>query len=170
MVRKYLKSIGITWDNEKKVEVPFPRMLPLLETGSVDAVSIVEPFIAIAREDTSKIKWICNQYLTTTERTLVATYVTSATRFKASEDEMKKFIEAMSEATDFIHEKEGTAREIIGRYTKIKPELLTKIGLSEFDKQIQASDLDAVIYDMKDMGFITSDKLLLSSKMIMASK
>lgn len=157
MVGKYLNSIGLDWSQSSKVEAAFPRMLPLLEAGTIDAASIVEPFITIAKDDsTGKFKWLCNHYLTTTPKTLVATYVSSEKVALDKHEELIKFQRAMQNATNYIHSNEGQTRQIIGKYVKIAPELLTKIGLSEFNIDSDPNAIDAIIKDMGSMGYLSN--------------
>jgi NitT/TauT family transport system substrate-binding protein len=156
MLRKYLKNYGLTWDDVKKVEIAFPRMLPLLESGELTASCVVEPFITIASQDSNSLFVnVDNQYLTTTPKTLVATYVSSQSAIDKKTKQLKGFIKAMEDATDFIKNNESEAREIIGNYTKIPKELLPKIGLSEFLKELDLTQLDLVINDMVEFGYVS---------------
>lgn len=167
MVRKYIKSIGLNWEDLSLINAPFPRMLPLLEAGEIDAASIVEPFITIAKDDSSgKVMNIANQYLATTQSTLVATYVSSENFIKDYPDLASKFIKAMTKATRFIYENEVEAREIIGYYTKIPKDLLTKIGLSKFTDDIDKMQLNMVIEDMKYFKFLEGKRIPTSDELI----
>ena len=169
MVRKYLNSIGITWADVEKVEVPFPRMLPLIEAEEVNVISIVEPFITIAKNDNST-KWLCNHYLTTTQKTLVATYVSSEQIVNDKKKIIEKFVSAMNNATEFINKNEGKSREIISRYTKIPPELLSEIGLSEFATNIELSQLDMVIKDMQAFEYLSNFSIPTSKELVWKSE
>lgn len=160
MMRKYLKKYGLTWDDVEKVEIAFPRMLPLLESGELTASCVVEPFITIASQDSnSLIVNVANQYLSTTPKTLVATYVSSQKSIDKKTQQLEGFIRAMEDATDYIKNNESEAREIIGNYTKIPKEMLPKIGLSEFLKTIDLKQLELVINDMVEFGYITNKEV-----------
>lgn len=167
MVAKYLHSIGLTWDDVDTVAIPFPQMLPLLEAGSLDAASIVEPFITIADADNSDgITRLCNQYLTTTPKTLVATYVSSEKIQSTRAENLREFVAAMTAATEFIQRNEGVAREIIGRYTKIPEDLLSRIGLSEFQSRIDEQHLQQIVDDMQQFGYLDGLAVPRTSEMI----
>lgn len=160
MVRKYLNQNGVNWDDVEKIAIPFPRMLPLLESGDITVSSIVEPFISIASLDTSgKIQYFANHYLSTTPKTLVATYVSSENAITKKRNGLIGFVKAMSDATDYIRNNESEAREIIGNYTKIPKELLPKIGLSEFAEELDLNLLQMVIDDMVRFEYVKPSKL-----------
>jgi len=155
MVLKYLKKNGVDFNSVDKVAIPFPRMLPLLESGDITIASIVEPFITIATRDSSNvIVYLDNHYLSTSPRTLVATYVSSKKTINNKKQMLLGFIKALDDTTDFIKNNESEAREIIGNYTKIPKELLPEIGLSEFQKEIDLVLLESVIKDMINFEYI----------------
>jgi NitT/TauT family transport system substrate-binding protein len=156
MVRKYLRTYGVEWDDVEKIQIPFPRMLPLLESGEITISSIVEPFISIASQNTKGHTMnLANHYLSTTPKTLVATYVSSKRAIDKKKNSLVGFVKAMEDATDFIKNNESEARDIIGNYTKIPEELLPQIGLSEFLKEIDLNQLELVINDMVDFEYIS---------------
>jgi NitT/TauT family transport system substrate-binding protein len=113
MVQKYLATIGLTLDEVKLVEIPFPRMLPLLESGAIDAASIVEPFITIARnKHKGQMETLCNHYLDYPDQkepwmSVVATYVTSEASLIERQDEFQRFRRAMTKATRYFISHEG---------------------------------------------------------------
>jgi NitT/TauT family transport system substrate-binding protein len=155
MVRKYLKSLGLSWNDVDKMEVDFPQMLPLLENGQIAVASVVEPFITIGLEDKDGvIKKISNHYITFSPNTLVATYVASKESIDSKKDAMRGFILAMRDATDYIKNNEAEARCIIGNYTKIPTKVLPRIGLSDFKKELDKNDLDSILVDMKEFNYV----------------
>jgi len=149
MIQKYLASeYGLEKDKDYTlVEQPFPRMLPLIASKQIDAACIVEPFIKQAQDDTSS-RILLNHYLGSSDKTLVATYVTSKTVINAKSDQIAKFRRAMAKATLYIQENEGKSRETIPNYTKIPAELAIKIGLSDFQCAINLSSFQEVVSDM----------------------
>jgi len=156
MCKKYFKSKGINWDDIRTIEVDFPKMLPMLESGQIDICSIVEPFITISSGN-PKISRLDNQYLATTKQCLVATYASSNEIIGKKKQALLKFIQAMDEATDFINNNETQARNIIGNYTKIPTELLSRIGLSKFEKNIKEDDIIALLESMKEYKYISME-------------
>lgn len=160
MVRKYLDHNGVNWDDVEKVTIPFPRMLPALESGDITVASIVEPFISISSLDTNgNTIYYANHYLSTTPKTLVATYVSSNESLTKKKKSLIGFIKAMNDATEYIRNNESEAREIIGNYTKIPKQLLPKIGLSKFEKELDLELLSKVIDDMVKYEYVESEKL-----------
>ena len=159
MVRRYADSIGIpTIGDEQFLEVPFPQMLPLLEAGKVTVASIVEPFITISSNGDGPEKQLCNHYLSTRERSLVATYVSSENIVSRKGELISRFIAAMAEATEIVNSREGKAREVVGLYTKIPATLLSQIGMSEFRNEMTEDDLAPVVNDMIKYGFLADSE------------
>ena len=167
MVQKYLQSIGILPTSIQRVEAPFPSMLPLIESGAVDAVSIVEPFITIARHDSQgQAVWLSNQYLATSSRTLVATYVSSRPIVERKKDSLKRFVKAMTDATNYIENNEGRSRLVIAKFVKIPEVLLSEIGLPDFANTIELSSLQSVIEDMAQFGYVPNTNVVKSSELV----
>ena len=162
MVKRYLASVGLDKGDYEIVERPFPRMLSALEANEVTVASIVEPFITIAATGDSlgRFVYLDNHYLSNSDYSLVATYVSSKSALSSKSEELKGFIAAMNEATDYINSNELETRKIIGNHTKIPKDLLPKIGLSEFRKDFDDSDLEKIISWMVSEGFVESEKTL----------
>lgn len=160
MVQKYITHIGLTMEDVELVEIPFPQMLPMLDSGGIDAASLVEPFITIAqKEHGGQMEKLCNHYLDYPGQTdeyarVVATYVTSEVNLKERHEEFKRFRIAMTEATRYFINHEGECREIIGHYTKIPPELLSVIDLSAFKVKLEKESLSRVMLDMVEFGYL----------------
>lgn len=153
MVVRYLASLGVTPDAGTFQPVPFPQMLPALESGTLDVAAIVEPFISIAQaQDTTSVRRLTNQYLAISTETLVATYVSSRRGLEQKGTALRAFVRAMTAATAFIRENEPEARAILGKYTQIPPGLLPTIGLSEFRDGLPSDDLRATIAAMQESG------------------
>lgn len=167
MVRKYVEDIGLAWEDINRVETPFPRMLPLIESGEINAASIVEPFITIAKEDTTNsFSILANHYLTTTPQSLVATYVSSEEFVTNNPEKTLNFRSAMDKATTFIEENELEAREIIGLYTKIPEGLLTRVGLSKFSSTVDEDLLQQTIDDMVKYSYLENLRVPSVSELI----
>jgi len=159
MLEKFLEPEGLKLGTDFQVqEVGFPDMLQQLEAKSIDAACLVEPFVAAAKAlpTGSNIAMLGNHYLASQRgRTVVATYVASETAYSKRSEDLKRFADAMRDATAFIKENESRSRELLPRFTKMSQEQATKIGLSEFTDGIAADDLDPVIRDVERLGYLS---------------
>lgn len=155
MVKKYFMSIGVDFNKMNKKKVSFAKMLQLMHEGEISVASVVEPYITIAlRDSLNGVEKLTNHYLATTPSTLVATYVTSFDVINEKKKALQSFVKAMNDATDFINDNESISRKIIGKYTKIPEDMLPVIELSEFRKDISSDDLDSIIHDMLEFGYL----------------
>lgn len=155
MLEKYLRSLGLLPTEYEVVAHGFPQMLPLIETRQIDGACLVEPFVTTAHESSnSTVRVVANQYLATSDRTVVATYVSSTKALARHPEAIAAFTAAMAEATAFIKSNEGRSRAALARYTKIPEERVMTIGLSEFSDSLETADLTALISDMKQLGYL----------------
>ncbi len=162
MLLHYLKEKGITLNKNLLthfVEVPFPQMLSSLKDNNIDYACVVEPLIAIAKDDTIQFKYTGNHYPSSeVNKVLVATYVSKNSTIEGRNEEIKNFIKAMAEATDYINNKNFDSRDFIKKYSKIDSKLLPKISLPEFSNIINETELSQIIELMysKELNFNNS--------------
>lgn len=151
-VLKYLQSIGLSKDDVTLVEAPFPRMIPMLEAGSIDAASVVEPFITIA-DGLPQVHRVANHYLAVQPRVLVATYATSAAVANEKHDALTRFVRAMTAANAYIEQNEMRSREIIGANARISDSLLVRIGMPQFETSVDTVYLSSIVRDIAGFGY-----------------
>ncbi|NOT07601.1 MAG: ABC transporter substrate-binding protein [Gemmatimonadales bacterium] len=156
MVRLYLRKIGIDASTVDFRPIAFPQMLPSLESKGVAAVSIVEPFISVAKAG-SGFAVQANHYLSVSDRTLVATYVTSSVIDQAKHDALESFVRAMERAIEFIKSHEPEARQALTKFTRLSADAIPSIGLPEFVAQPPIADFRLIVQWMQEEGLLTSD-------------
>ncbi|HMK24957.1 MAG TPA: ABC transporter substrate-binding protein [Chitinophagaceae bacterium] len=149
MLLSFLNSKGYIIDSSiqsRFKEIPFPQMLSSLKDKEIDYACIVEPGITIAKNDTSKYSYVGNHYsVDSNNKVLVATYVSTAKKISDNPKEIKKFIQAMQEATDYINNGNNDTRNFILTYSKLPENLLNKISLSEFSTMIDEKEFNKII-------------------------
>lgn len=155
MLERFMRQQGLTTDDYSMEAHAFPQMLPLLEANRVDAACLVEPFISMARAAPApNARVIANQYLSTSDRTLVATYVTSQRALDEKGAALTAFAAALRDATAFISTNESRSRSLLSRYTKIADDQLMVIGLPEFQDAISPPDLESIITDIRAFNYL----------------
>jgi len=168
MVLALLEKHGLKRTDVDLRPVGFPQMLPALASRGVDIVAVVEPFITLsgALDRADSVHYLANHYLAISQRTLVATYVTSSHAWNTKRDGLVAFKRALIRATDLISSNEQQARTALAAYTKIPPDLVPQIGLSEFAHEIQPSELDTIIARMKHFRLLDSAATITSASMV----
>lgn len=148
MLINFLNSKGIKIDStiqSRFKEIPFPQMLSSLKDKEIDFACIVEPAITIAKNDMVNCKYNGNHYPVTSEnKVLVATYVSTSKTISLKTKEIKKFIQAMKEPTEYINAGNNDVRKYILTYSKIPEALLAKISLPEFTNSIDENEFNKI--------------------------
>ena len=149
MLLSYLNSKGYKIDSSTQSrfkEIPFPQMLSSLKDKEIDYACIVEPGITIAKNDTSNYLYVGNHYaVDSTSKTLVATYVSTTKNISENPEQIKKFIQAMQEATEYINNGNKDTRNFILTYSKLPENLLNKISLPEFSSKIDEKEFNKIV-------------------------
>lgn len=118
MVTKLLQKHGMSKGDVKFIEVPFPRMLGVLQTGTVDAVATIEPYVSIGLEQ-SKVRILIYNYIDVQPRTQISTYVTTEKTITNKPDVVTGFQAAIKEATDIARSNPDAVRAAIARHTQL---------------------------------------------------
>lgn len=155
MLRRLLETQGISAPVLTLISIGFPDMLPALDRGDVDVVSVVEPFIEPALR-AGKYKLLVNQYLAVSEETAVATYVVTKQWLGDNADVAERFRRAFRHANEFINNNEPETREILAAFTRIRREDLPLIGMPAFDIGLKRTSVEDLITSMQRLKFITS--------------
>lgn len=151
-----LKKHGMTENDIKIVEIPFPRMEQVLISGDVDAICSIEPFVSRATQD-NKAEILIYNFLAVSERTPIAGYVAQKKWLIDNQDIANKFITAMNNAVDYLGTNTADSRKIIAKYTNISEDEMSKTKLPAFEKAPNAIDIANLIIKMKQNDWIKSD-------------
>jgi NitT/TauT family transport system substrate-binding protein len=126
-IRVLMDEAGVDVDAVEFIELPFPDMVPTLQSGGVDAVWLVEPFQTGAEEAGAK-KLFANFSGPTAGVPLSGLGMT-AEFVKANPNTTAAFIRAIEKANALLAENPDAAREIVPTYSKTTPELAAKLKL-----------------------------------------
>jgi len=134
--------------------LPFPDQLSALQNGQVDAIFVVEPFQQAATA--AGMRKIASSYVDVAYDLCVALYFTSEELLGQNPDLVKRFTEAMKESLQYANDNPGEAREIIGTYTKIAPEVIQKVTLPKWPADINKSSIEKLAKLAKDDKLLTN--------------
>ena len=141
-VRASVRKAGGDPTKVKFVALPFPEQPAALASGQVDAVFVVEPFQqAVLAEGGRKI---ASSYVDAAENLTIAAYFTSEQQRAENPDLVKRFTEAMAESLSYADQHPDEARQIIGTYTKIAPEVIEKLTLPKWPAEVNWDSVDAL--------------------------
>ena len=161
-VRASVREAGGNPEKVNFTVLPFPDQVPALQNGQVDAIFVVEPFqqAAIAQG----ARKIASSYVDVAKDLCVALYFTSEELLAQNPDLVKRFTEAMQESLSYANGHPDEAREIIGTYTKIAPEIIAKATLPKWPPDINKKSIETIAELAKEDETLTNpvdvDKLL----------
>ncbi len=128
----------------KFVEIPFPQMAPALVAGKVDAISVQEPFAAAAARQ-PEIRVLANPWGDVVSKFLIASWFASEKWVQKNRGVAQAFVRAINRGIDAIHADPEGARSAMIKWAGLSPDMVGKIGLPLFEKNLSARDLQATI-------------------------
>jgi NitT/TauT family transport system substrate-binding protein len=136
-------------------EVPFPRMLSVMASGSVDAVAIAEPFVTIGRGQGARVlTW---NYVEIRPRTDVSTYVTRADLAQNRSADLQAFHRALERATREIEANPNYARSILATELKLDSVVARGVGLPRFVAILDSANILQTAQASKRFGLLPAD-------------
>ena len=128
----------------KFVEIPFPQMEPAIVAGKVDAISVHEPFAAVAaRRPETRV--LSNPWGDVLPKFLIASWFASEKWLQKNQATAQAFVRAINKGVDVIRaDKEGSRAAMI-KWAGLNPDFAGKIGLPSFEKGINDKDLQVTM-------------------------
>jgi NitT/TauT family transport system substrate-binding protein len=152
--QELLDKHSLPEDKVRIVEIPFPRMETVLDAGEVDAACAIEPFVTRAVEH-GNMRILMYNFLALYDRIPIACYVATTEWIKKNGDVVRRFRTAFRKATEFCLAHPDENSIIIGKYTKLPEEELSKAGLPTFAAETSPTELQDLIERMLKRGLIT---------------
>lgn len=134
------------------VEMAFPQQPAALQSGQVDAVFVVEPFQQAVLAQGGRT--IASSYVDAAPNLTVATYFSSTQLISGNPDLVRRFTEAMKESLSYADSHPDEARQIIGTYTQIAPDVIAKLTLPKWPSDVNRESVQT----LNDLA--VEDKLL----------
>lgn len=145
-VKAWLRTNGADIGKIKFVEVRYQDMLGALETKSIDAAHIVDPFFTVAMER-GIVRVFGHDLDVVGGRFLVACYVAKESWLQRNAERAKRFVRVMDTATKFILDRPNEALPILVKMTKVEPALASKLFPKRFvaDTTVKPAELQSAI-------------------------
>ncbi|HEX6422882.1 MAG TPA: ABC transporter substrate-binding protein, partial [Acidimicrobiales bacterium] len=137
-----LEGEGVDVSTINFVEVPLPDMVGQLEAGQVDAAGLVEPFITTGKAAGHRML-VYDRVATEPELT-VATYFTSDAYLESNPEVVEGFVRAMNRSLEYATENPDEARQAIGEYTEIPPEVLEEVVLPLWQTDLNVPSIELI--------------------------
>jgi NitT/TauT family transport system substrate-binding protein len=150
-----LEGEGVDVSTIDFVEVPLPDMVGQLEAGQIDAAGLVEPFITTGKAAGHRML-IYDRVATEPEMT-IATYFTSDEFLESDPEVVDGFVRAMNRSLEYATENPDEARQAIGDYTEIPPDVLEEVVLPLWQTDLNQDSIELVAELMVTYG-ITDDE------------
>jgi NitT/TauT family transport system substrate-binding protein len=145
-----LEGEGVDVSTINFVEVPLPDMVGQLEAGQIDAAGLVEPFITTG-EAAGHRMLIYDRVATEPEMT-IATYFTSDEFLESDPEVVDGFVRAMHRSLEYATENPDEARQAIGEYTEIPPDVLEEVVLPLWQTDLNEDSIELVAELMVTYG------------------
>lgn len=137
----------------QSVQIEFPEMLPALKAGRVDAIATSEPFLSLALEDGAEV--LVDPELEVVPNGSVTAWAASEQFIAENPDVVEGFATAMRESLEYAADHPEEARDIIGTFTEIEPDVLQEMKLGVvYDPELNLDSVDKTIDLMTQYGFI----------------
>ena len=151
-----LQSNGLSLSDVNLVEMPFPNMESVLESGDVQAIAVVEPFVSFALSH-GKARRISSLFTAHGDPPRpIAGYCSSLGWLSAHADEALRFQKAMDQASDFIESDRAETLRIVAKYTGLTEEQVSLITLPRLAKAFDAAALQRLGSELTQVGWTHS--------------
>jgi NitT/TauT family transport system substrate-binding protein len=149
-----LTATGLSSGDVKYVNVPLPNLLSAVG-NQVDAVSLNEPTLstALARGD----RLVLDAYTGPLAGMPVAGYFAASKWASSHVDILKRFAQALAEASQTANNDPSSVRAILPSYTKLDAAQVQSITLPRFAPSTDAAEVQKVADLMREHGFLQSD-------------
>jgi NitT/TauT family transport system substrate-binding protein len=128
----------------KFVELPFPQMEPAIVAGKVDAISVHEPFAAVAaRRPETRV--LSQPWGDVVAKFLIASWFASDKWIQKNRAVAQSFVRAINRGIDAIRADKDGARAAMIKWAGLNPDFAGKIGLPLFEKGVNEKDVQVTM-------------------------
>lgn len=149
----WLKKNQVNLQKIKFIEIPFTQMEAALSSDQIQASSMIEPYITIAKER-QNIRILDYHVVDIKPEFEMTTYVVSANDVQKKQTEFKAFQLAINEATDLINQDNIDLPRIIAKNTKLDEQTTKEMTIPKFDNKLTTDNLRFVSNMLINLGFI----------------
>jgi NitT/TauT family transport system substrate-binding protein len=146
--RKWLKDKGVAVEQVSLIEAPFPQMNDLLRGGTLDAVTVMEPFRSKIESDGNGVK-VADFFSDVQDNMISGFWISTRAWAEANPNVVKGFREGCAEAISYIKANPEKVKAIEAKYLGVRMP-----GFSSFDVEIKPVDLEAYGRIGKELGLL----------------
>ena len=156
-----LPDDGLDLDNlpVTLVEMPFKQMADALDSGTVDAAWMVEPYVSAA-EQTMGARRVADGADGSLSQLPLSGYVVTESWAKRNRGTGAAFVAALQKGQALAMENPGTVRTILPSYTKTTAVTAALVGVGSFPVSNNAARLQRVVDLMTRYHMITGDLII----------
>jgi NitT/TauT family transport system substrate-binding protein len=149
----WAKESGVDPESIKLRQVPLANMADTLKANKVDAVVSIPPFSdVILNGPNVKLGQPCLSISPTSQGTFL---VSNKSWASAHTDVVAKVQKSMSQAITWIGQNPDQAKKVLAKYTGLPAEVVANLKLPAYNASLPASDLQAWINALQDLGKLT---------------
>jgi len=152
-VREVVRKDGGDPTKVKFAEIAFPDMAAALDAGRVQAIFVVEPFLAAAL---AKGWHTIGAFGDVDPNLCIAAYFTSQQMIQTKADLVTRFTAAMQESLAYAQANPDAVRQIVTTYTTIKADVAAKMTLPQYKSEIDKASVDKLNNLMVTDGLLTA--------------
>ena len=145
ILHAWADKTGVNLDGIKFSEIPYPGMEAALAAERVDAAVVWEPFVSQAMANNSAVAFDCKPMSYMGDQILIASWFSEKEWVENHHEQVKKFVEAIMMANEFISNNPDDARAITATYTKIDNSLAQSMSLPSFPSEWSLADYQRVL-------------------------
>lgn len=136
----WLERRGVDPKKITFLEIPYPKMVHALISKSVAAINAVEPFMTIALRGPNKaIGYI---HADTVSQMVVAGFWAKREWVTSNADLVERFSNALRKGIRYINANPRYGKEVVTRFTRLKPELARVITYSELREKMEPESIN----------------------------
>lgn len=145
---------GVKPSSVHVVALAFPTMPSALQSGQVQAVTEVEPFVSAIEAKGGRLLSPLFEGEQSSET--VAGYFTSDKEIQSDPGVVQRFVTALNQSLDYAQANPAAVRAIIPTYTSIPASVAAKMKLPVWSSTIATSSIQSQEQTMQQLGWISS--------------
>jgi NitT/TauT family transport system substrate-binding protein len=114
-----------------------------LDSGQVDAIQVVEPFLTIGEK--AGARHAASNYVDAADDLTIAGYFTTTQYARENPDVVKAFTAAMTKSAEYAEANPDAVRAILTTYTKIDPAVIPDLTLPRFPSEVNRDSVETLI-------------------------
>jgi NitT/TauT family transport system substrate-binding protein len=151
----WLIDHGVDFKKVTFVEVAFPQHPDMIKSGQIDAVLTADPFYSRIKSQDLGYSF-GDIYERAPEGTLLTAYGVLKSWADNNTEAVKGFREALDEAIKFIASNPDSARQSLGKWTKLPEPVVASLPIPNLQSAVNVTQLEWLLQRGKQQGLLSS--------------